>query len=110
MHGRKRIAKYFLRLHPRWTKLKVIQELWRAQIAAYVASESGEKPGSRPFLAAYQPLAREYIASLSKAEHKAAEKMAEEWERDGPPEDIQQRFALPLSPRRQSLDQTPQDC
>lgn len=96
VHGRKRIAKYFLRLHPRWTKLKVLQELRRAEIAKYVASKCGKIPGSRAFLAAYQPLAKEYIASLPKSEHRAAEKKAEEWERDGPPLDIQQKLAISI--------------
>lgn len=90
INARKRSTKILLKMRAPWTAFRVLHELRKQEIREYVAAASGYKPGSRDFLRVYHPEANKYLKSLPASVLQDAEKKAEEWETNGPPQEIQQ--------------------
>ena len=76
----------------KWTMQRVAGHLHKLAITNEAADTSGEKPGERSrFLGCYQPALKKFVTGLDHDEKQEYQQLAEEWNKQGLPDDLRRK-------------------
>lgn len=88
-HGRRQSIKNDFKSLANWNFRSVVCEIFKTDIQEML--EDAGRPGTREWLAAYQPKVTELIKSMSREQRQEVETAVEEWNARGPNTAVQRR-------------------
>jgi len=76
----------------KWTMQRVVGHVLKSEVNTVAADDSGEKPGEKSrFLGCYQPALRKVVKALDAEEKHEYQQIADQWNREGLPDDIRRK-------------------